>query len=195
MLKIRRSRDRLISNMGILIPLYWDWAQVVIPQPLLTPLFYCGYWSLAMGASLTVTVNLRAASQSMLWSNLIFHENNYHKTDPITMKFCTYQDSTAVLVCAKFHCDRIDVRGCITKYILKLDRNCMSWMGDRYCMMSGSCLEHPSFDGLVSLLIFWLYWNFNWNTSSILSKLQWNDCQDILHMSHQLCCWDLWETV
>ena len=25
----------------------------------------------------------------------------------ITKKFCTYQDSTAVLVCAKFHCDQI----------------------------------------------------------------------------------------
>ena len=29
------------------------------------------------------------------------------KADPITMTFCTYQDSTAVLVCAKFRCDQI----------------------------------------------------------------------------------------
>ena len=32
-------------------------------------------------------------------------------TDLLTMKFCTYQDSYAVLVRAKFHCDQTDIRG------------------------------------------------------------------------------------
>ena len=35
------------------------------------------------------------------------HRHRLKKGDPITMKFCTYQDSTAVLVCAKFRCDQI----------------------------------------------------------------------------------------
>ena len=44
--------------------------------------------------------------------NLKLEENNHHyrlKIFPMTTKSCTYQDSTAVLVCAKFGCDRIDV--------------------------------------------------------------------------------------
>ena len=43
-----------------------------------------------------------------------FDENRHHhslaKTDHITMKFCTKQDSSAVLACAKFHYDRPDIK-------------------------------------------------------------------------------------
>ena len=40
---------------------------------------------------------------------------NYYRysskmTGLITMKFCTYQDSTAILVCTKFHCEQTDMR-------------------------------------------------------------------------------------
>ena len=46
--------------------------------------------------------------------NFKFDESCHHyssnKTDLITMKFCTYQDSCAVLVCAKFHCYPTDIR-------------------------------------------------------------------------------------
>ena len=39
------------------------------------------------------------------------------KTDLVMMKFCKYQDSTAVLVHAKFHHDQIDKKWYIDKYI------------------------------------------------------------------------------
>ena len=38
--------------------------------------------------------------------------------DPISMKFCTYQDSTAVLVCTEFNCDQTDMRENMRKHIL-----------------------------------------------------------------------------
>ena len=51
------------------------------------------------------------------------------QTGPITMKFCTFQDSCAVLECAKFLCDWIDVREDKNECILKFNRNLFSGMG------------------------------------------------------------------
>ena len=38
------------------------------------------------------------------------------KSDPITTKFCTYQDSYTVLVRTKFHCNQTDILESIFKY-------------------------------------------------------------------------------
>ena len=44
------------------------------------------------------------------------------KTDPIAKKFCTFQDSTAVLECTQFLSDWIDVREDTNKcYLMKFE--------------------------------------------------------------------------
>ena len=56
------------------------------------------------------------------WPNAIFNKNIHHyssnETDLITTKCRIYQDSTAVVPCAKFLCDRSDTSENIGKYIL-----------------------------------------------------------------------------
>ena len=46
-----------------------------------------------------------------------YNHYSLKKTTLITMKICTYQDSSAVLVCAKFHCDHINISENINEHI------------------------------------------------------------------------------
>ena len=60
-----------------------------------------------------------------------FHSYDFKKVQLITTKFCTYQDSTAVLVCATFCCDQTYIRWYINILILsslKFDPNFVSGM-------------------------------------------------------------------
>ena len=54
-----------------------------------------------------------APSPTMNWLNFKFYYDMFAYIFSliclITMDLCTYQDSTAVLVCAKFHCDQISL--------------------------------------------------------------------------------------
>ena len=84
------------------------------------------------------------------WSNSNFYKNYWphrlYKTDRITTKSCTYQDSTAVLVCVTIHCDWIYIKGNIHKHIINFTNQFIFYKWDGY-------LGWPAGDYMVLVLL------------------------------------------
>ena len=93
---------------------------------------------------------LVSISLMIFWSNSNFYKNSWphrlYKTDRITTKSCTYQDSTAVLVCVTIHCDWIYIKGNIHKHIINFTNQFIFYKWDGY-------LGWPAGDYMVLVLL------------------------------------------
>ena len=91
---------------------------------------------------------------------LLWFKENWSDYDEI----CTYQDSCAVLVCAKFHCDQTDMsRDIYAKYLVKFDKTWLHWEYLHW---------NPNFIKIYVVIIYrkliWLQWDYAHSKTAVL---------------------------